>query len=124
MPVMDGYEASRRIRELRSMKMLPIIAMESIGFNVNEKDTKGINAFLHKPFKIGQLYMALFTYTNPNSSSIKHVFNKLNKYNINKDVLNIQVGISHSNTAIFYKEVLKEVSISLKNSEGVLEAFI
>ena len=124
MPVMDGYEASRRIRELRSMKMLPIIAMESIGFHVNEKDTKGINAFLHKPFKIGQLYMALLAYTNPNSSTVKHVFNKLNKYNVNKDILNIQVGIAHSNTAIFYKEVLKEVSISLKNSEEVLETFI
>ena len=124
MPVMDGYEATRRIREFRSMKMLPIIGMESTGFSVNEKDTSGINAFLHKPFKIGQLYMALLTFTNPNNGTVKNIFNKLNKYDMNKDILNIQVGISHSNTAIFYKEVLKEVTVSLNNSDEVLEAFI
>ena len=124
MPVMDGYEAIRKIRELRSMKMLPIIAMESASFNANIKDTKGINAFLHKPFKIGQLYSALVKYTHPNNSTVKHVFNKLKKYEMNKEVLNIEVGISQANTAIFYKEVLKEVSITLTQSDEVLEGLI
>ena len=124
MPVMDGYEATKQIRKFRSMNMLPIIAIESIGFSQHIHDIAGINAFLHKPFKIGQLYTALMTYTSHKQSTVKHVMHKLSKYEPNKAVLDIQKGISHANTAIFYKEVLRETRITLGGSDDVLEAYI
>jgi len=124
MPVMDGYEATKQIRKIRNIKMLPIVAIDSIGFTQSTQEIEGINAFLHKPFKIGQLYTALVTYTSYERSSVKHVQNKLTKYKENKQVLDIQKGISHANTAIFYKEVLKEIYITLQNSDEVLEEYV
>ena len=122
MPVMDGYEATKRIRTFRSMKMLPIIALESVGFDCDDMD--GINAVLQKPFKIGQLYTALITYTSEKQSTVKHVVNKLTKYKDNKHVLDIQKGIFHANTAVFYKEVLKETFIILDKSDEQLKTYI
>ena len=124
MPVMDGYESTKQIRKFRSGKMLPIIAIESIGFTQNTHEIDGINAFLHKPFKIGQLYTALMTYTSHKQSTVKHVMHKLSKYEPNNAVLNIKKGISHANTAIFYKEVLLETGITLNHSANVLESYI
>ena len=124
MPVMDGYEATKEIRKFRNMKMLPIVAIDSIGFADNTHDVSGINAFLHKPFKIGQLYTALMTYTSQGQSTVKNVGHKLTKYKPNKKVLDIQKGISHANTAIFYKEVLGEIFVTLNNSDEALEAYI
>jgi CheY-like chemotaxis protein len=124
MPVMDGYEATKQIRKFRSEKMLPIIAIESIGFTRNTHEIDGINAFLHKPFKIGQLYTALMAYTSQKQSTVKHVMHKLSKYEHNNVVLDIQKGISHANTAIFYKEVLSETSMTLKHSDNVIESHI
>jgi DNA-binding response OmpR family regulator len=124
MPVMDGYEATKQIRKFRSGKMLPIIAIESIGFTHSMHEIDGINAFLHKPFKIGQLYTALMTYTSHKQSTVKHIMHKLSKYEPNNAVLNIKKGISHANTAIFYKEVLLETGITLNHSDNVLESYI
>lgn len=124
MPVMDGYEASKKIREFRSMKLLPIVGIENIGFNENMKESCGINAFLHKPFKIGQLYTALSIYTSSENSRVKFVTNKLSKYVVNKQILDVQLGISKANTAIFYKELLQEVSLTLNTSSEVLESYI
>ncbi len=122
MPVMDGYESTKRIRTFRSMKMLPIIVLESVGFDCDDKD--GISAILQKPFKVGQLYTALITYTSQKQSTVKHVINKLTKYKDNKQILDIQKGIFHANTAIFYKEVLKETFIILDKSDEQLETYI
>ena len=124
MPVMDGYEASKRIRVSRSMKMLPIIAIDSIGFTKSTQDISAINAFLHKPFKIGQLYTALSAYTSQENTTVKNIANKLKKYEVKKKILDIHKGISHANTAIFYKEVLKETYTTLKGSDDVLTSYI
>jgi hypothetical protein len=104
--------------------MLPIIAIDSIGFSQTTQEVNGINAFLHKPFKIGQLYTALMTYTSHATSTVKHVANKLTKYKENKQVLDIKKGIAHANTAIFYKEMLSETYTTLKNTDETLEAYV
>lgn len=124
MPVMDGYEATKKIRLLRNINTLPIIAIDSIGFRKGTADVSGINAFLHKPFQIGQLYTALATYTSYKHSTVKHVTYKLKKFEPNNDILDIQKGISHANTAIFYKEVLRETLVTLQESDTTLESYI
>ena len=60
MPVMDGYEATRRIRELEAdnkLEPIPIIALTA-GISTEEKTrckAAGMNRYLTKPFSIPQL---------------------------------------------------------------------
>ncbi len=56
MPVMDGYEASKKIRETKPV--LPIIALTaSATLNAQEKVRQaGMNGFLTKPFNPNELY--------------------------------------------------------------------
>ena len=60
MPVMDGYEATRRIRELpdTTNARIPIIAMTANAFEEDKKAAfaAGMNAHLAKPFQIDALY--------------------------------------------------------------------
>lgn len=124
MPVMDGYEASKQIRLFRNKKMLPIIGIDSIGFANRSENSSAMNAFLHKPFKIGQIYSALIQYTSLDDSSVKFIAHKLSKYEPNKKVLDIHKGISQANTAIFYKETLKESLHSLSTAKVEIEECI
>ncbi len=61
MPVMDGYEATRRIRAIPRFSQLPIIAMTA---NAREGDRQrslraGMNAHLSKPIDVDALYQTL-----------------------------------------------------------------
>ncbi|MFL5343982.1 MAG: ATP-binding protein [Hyalangium sp.] len=61
MPVMDGYEATRRIRAIPRFAQLPIIAMTA---NAREWDRQrslkaGMNAHLSKPIDVNALYQTL-----------------------------------------------------------------
>ena len=59
MPVMDGYEATRRIRALASRELagIPIIAMTANAFEEDRKDAfkAGMNAHVAKPVDINRL---------------------------------------------------------------------
>ena len=66
MPVMDGYTATRKIRELErsDAKTVPIIAMTANAF---EEDVKaalaaGMNEHLSKPIRIELLYEIMKKY--------------------------------------------------------------
>ncbi len=67
MPVMDGYEATRRIRSLQSFATLPIIAMTA---NALEGDRErsleaGMNDHLSKPIDANTLYQTLSRWLGP-----------------------------------------------------------
>ncbi len=107
MPIMDGYEATKEIRKIHSKRSLPIIAISSAGFQneLDEMSESGANAYLHKPFQVGELYTAFVTYTKNNNIKIKNINNKLTKYVGNNDILNIEQGISVYNSAIFLQRI-------------------
>jgi len=62
MPVMDGYEATRQIRDLDPA--VPIIALTANAFQEDMERTRsaGMNEHLSKPIDVEQLYAVLTTY--------------------------------------------------------------
>ena len=63
MPIMNGYEATRAIRNLprKDVKEIPIIAMTANAFaeDVREAKNSGMNEHIAKPLDFDQLLKAL-----------------------------------------------------------------
>ena len=63
MPIMDGYEATRRIRALKdpALREVPILAMTANAFNEDRKAAAecGMSGFLSKPIDIDELWRML-----------------------------------------------------------------
>jgi signal transduction histidine kinase/CheY-like chemotaxis protein len=61
MPVMDGYEATRRIRELSGCKEVKILALTASAFKEQEEQclAAGCDAVLHKPYREQALFAAM-----------------------------------------------------------------
>jgi len=57
LPVIDGYEATRRIKAQPELKHIPIIAVTSYALSGDEAKTKaaGCDAYVAKPFSPRQL---------------------------------------------------------------------
>ncbi|MCP4974849.1 MAG: response regulator, partial [Maribacter sp.] len=71
MPVMDGYEATRRIREQEEFKGLPIIALTG---NAMESERQkvlaiGMNDFITKPIQFDTLFTTLAKWVSPNQTN-------------------------------------------------------
>jgi len=67
MPVMDGYSATRLLRENASLAALPIIAMTANAM-ASDRDAclaAGMNAHVGKPFKLAELVQLLQSLTKP-----------------------------------------------------------
>jgi two-component system, cell cycle response regulator DivK len=57
LPVLDGYEATRRIRAIPELAAVPIIAVTSYALSGDEAKTRaaGCNGYVAKPFSPRQL---------------------------------------------------------------------
>lgn len=64
MPVMDGLQATRRIRTLPGMDNVPIIAMTAHALDTEKKKSHaaGMNGHLSKPIEVRHFYDTLATY--------------------------------------------------------------
>ena len=66
MPIMNGYEATRQIRQLPDLKLaeIPIIAMTANAFieDVKKAGQAGMNGHLTKPLQVGELMRILYEY--------------------------------------------------------------
>lgn len=67
MPVMDGYEATKRIRSLPEQTSLPIIAMTANAMPCDREKCLGVgmNDYLAKPINRADLYRVLQRWTTP-----------------------------------------------------------
>lgn len=72
MPVMDGLEATRRLRAMPDFQNIPIIALTANASAVSEEDclAAGCDEHMAKPVKIRQLFAALDRYLKPESDPI------------------------------------------------------
>jgi signal transduction histidine kinase/CHASE1-domain containing sensor protein/DNA-binding NarL/FixJ family response regulator len=61
MPVMDGYEATRRIKSTPKGRVTPVIAVTASAFEDNRSDIQnaGTDAFIRKPFRPEEMFEAL-----------------------------------------------------------------
>ena len=66
MPIMNGYEATKRIRELNEPKLagIPILAMTANAFDEDRKNAleSGMDGFLSKPIVVDELLHTLQEY--------------------------------------------------------------
>ncbi len=70
MPVMDGFEATRRIRSLARYRDLPIIALSAAALvqDIERALRSGMNAHLSKPVEFEQLASALLLWIRPKNT--------------------------------------------------------
>jgi PAS domain S-box-containing protein len=61
MPVMDGYEATRRIKQNKNLQGIPVIALTASGMKADKEKIKksGFDGFLTKPVKKSQIFNEL-----------------------------------------------------------------
>ncbi|MCJ7524683.1 MAG: ATP-binding protein, partial [Candidatus Aminicenantes bacterium] len=61
MPVMDGYEATRRLKSTAAGRNISIIAVTTVAFEDNKEQilTTGVDAYLSKPFRHEELFAVL-----------------------------------------------------------------
>lgn len=85
MPIMDGYETTRQIRQNANWKTLPIIAMTA---SVMLKDRAacaeaGMNDFISKPIMPQQLIQTLLHWIKPKKAIMQSNTQHINKINLN-----------------------------------------
>ena len=68
MPIMDGYEATRQIRQNKRFDKLPIIAMTAHSFAEEHKRSTeaGMNDYIDKPISVYTLYSVIIKWVNKN----------------------------------------------------------
>ncbi|WP_084429211.1 PAS domain S-box protein [Aliagarivorans marinus] len=67
MPVMDGYTATRKIRELEAYQSLPIIAMTAnvMAKDIEETHAAGMNDHIGKPLNIESMFATIAKWVKP-----------------------------------------------------------
>lgn len=126
MPVMNGFQATREIRKLYREKEIPIVAITGLGFNyeMEQMILAGVDACITKPFKVGQLYIALQRFLKQDGFNKVVVESKAYPTSRKNMVLDVQQGIVYTRSATFYREIILQVSLALKNSEMLVSEMI
>ncbi|MCK8824053.1 response regulator [Fuchsiella alkaliacetigena] len=67
MPMMDGYEATRRIREEKGLEELPVLALTANVMKEHRRQTReaGMNDHISKPIDIEELFSTLLKWIEP-----------------------------------------------------------
>ena len=125
MPIMDGYMATKMIREDGRYDHLPVLALSALVLKneVAKMFKSGVNGYLQKPINIGQLYHALHIFLSKDSDSSSSGKTAIT-YPIVGDIqgLNIEKGLSNTNENIaLYRELLTEFSAAYKDSPSFIE---
>ncbi len=109
MPVMDGYEATSRIRQIKAYKYLPIVVVSGLGYR-NEIEKMyhiGADAHLSKPFKIEELYAVfenIFAPETQNSDTLPP-----ERYQEDKHLLNTTKGLYLQKNILQFRDMLGEM---------------
>lgn len=121
MPVMDGYEASKIIKNDISKKvsLIPIIAMTAYATNadISRAKTSGMDDYIFKPFKPKELYNILEKYGKPSKER------NLRYANDNNGNTETKLLKKHIDLKFLYEETQGESSILILLIESFLKDF-
>ncbi len=133
MPNMDGYETTRKIREIKGMEKIPIIAMTAHTTHSDIKNclTKGMNDHLGKPI-IPQKLQAILTKFSPKKYTTNNIQNSSNtniqpmldetELSIQLTAFDTQAALERlQNNVATYISLLKNFA---KTYEGFYQVFI
>ena len=110
MPIMDGYEATKLIREVD--KEIPIIALSANAMLEDRKITlsMGMNEHLNKPIDVEKLYKILIRYIGKKRDVIRVKENTVLQSSLPKFTrIDTQKGLNHlANNENLYKRILRD----------------
>lgn len=126
MPIIDGFDVTREIRKNNKYKKVPIIAVTGLGFNneVEQMILAGVDACIIKPYRFGQLYVALERFLDPSSFSDTFVETHIQIDNQNKMILDVSKGLSYVRSESFYSEIVAQILLALRNSDTLVRDMI
>ncbi len=127
MPIMDGYTATKHIRDTKAFDDLPIVSFTALVLDseVEKMYNAGINAFLDKPLNIGKLYTVFKIYMDKNDSSAESKKSISSSVPPKVDAINIGLGIKHTNgNEALYMELLNEFNNTYENSDQLFEKLL
>jgi len=110
MPVMDGYEATSRIRQMKAYKYLPIVVISGLGYR-NEIEKMyhiGADAHLSKPFKIEELYAVFENIFAPKTEKSADL--SPGRYQEDKHILNTTKGLYLQKNILQFRDMLGEMT--------------
>ncbi|MBC8236671.1 MAG: response regulator [Helicobacteraceae bacterium] len=126
MPIMDGYTATKYIRENPNYNMIPIIALTALTSRteIDSVFDVGMNAYLAKPLKKEKLFSALSMFIH-NKKDERRKSVRYEERVVKLSGLNVGVGISNSSSNdFFYKEILKEFQDAYKDSDQLFSKLV
>ena len=127
MPLLDGYQTTRRLRQLAELEQLPVIAMTA---NVMQDDRAkclqaGMNDFIGKPILPEQLYATLLKWVKP----ADHMPAQSNAPDTANQTtipflcgINTAVGLQHTaDNAEVYQKILKKFAANHPQTIGEIK---
>ena len=126
MPILDGFDTTREIRQNSKYKKVPIAAVTSLGFTyeVEQMVLSGVDACIIKPYRMGHIYTALERFLE---SSDAHALlaktSKHPKYR-NKNILDVEKGFAYVGNSSFYDEIVVQILLALKYSDVLVKDMI
>ena len=114
MPIMDGYAASRHIREIKEYEKLPIIAMTAntmVG-DREEVIAAGMNDHIAKPINVEEMFITMAKWISPKVKTQTEINATLNKRQKEKiplvDGINAEEGLNRvQGNKKLYNKILK-----------------
>ncbi|SHO80731.1 COG2202: FOG: PAS/PAC domain [hydrothermal vent metagenome] len=130
MPIMNGYDATKKIRDNREFDELPIVALTGLTEqeDIKKMISSGMNGYILKPLHIGALYTAFKRFLD--ISHIQDIADNFEKkkeiaFNSVPHILDIDEGLKRANNSTdTYAEVLKEFIDLYGDSPSTFEKLI
>lgn len=120
MPILDGYEATKRIRKIKKYKDIPIIALtaNALESDFNDCLNVGMTDCLTKPLKFEKLIEKIELYSKEECSV--EIENNIKIFDFEKEIENIieltrvNLGIDKNDTLELLEDFFTEITTSLK----------
>jgi len=120
MPVMDGYESAKAIRDFIDVESLPIIALSADAMTGTREHVikSGMNDYVTKPINKKDLFHAIGTWVKPAQRTWNH------NHSISDDVLEYDIQMISSILSSFdVNDALKRIGGNVKMYLSILKRF-